>query len=108
MKDRKLAARYARALLSAFPDPAKSEAVDTFLMAMRQAMTDSTALSAVLVDPAVPRATRIDLLRKTVEHVGDDQVRDPQRRQCGRSRADDHSAFGTTILTSASKTSSTL
>ena len=70
MKDRKLAVRYARALLSAFPDPAKSEAADTFLMALRQAMTDSADLRAMLVDPAVPRATRIELLRRMVEQSG--------------------------------------
>ena len=41
MKDRKLAVRYARALLSVLTDPAQAESADAFLASLARAMTES-------------------------------------------------------------------
>jgi F-type H+-transporting ATPase subunit delta len=62
MRDRKLATNYARALLSTISDPATAESVDSFLRGVGQAMDDSPDLRDALVDPAVPRDVRLDLL----------------------------------------------
>ncbi len=58
MKNRKLASRYARALLDAIPDPAQSEVVEQFLTALADAMQASRELRDHLLDPAVPRSSR--------------------------------------------------
>lgn len=70
MKDRKLAIRYARALLGALGDPEVAGAADQFLHALSQAISDSPELRAVLVDPAVSRDSRLGVLRSLAQQHG--------------------------------------
>ena len=70
MKDRKLAFRYARALLSVRHDPATRERIDEFLTALAQALEDSPDLRSAMLDPAVPRSARTKVLRSMVEQNG--------------------------------------
>jgi len=63
MRDRKLASRYARALLAVFREPQQREAVDTFLRTLAEAIGTSDQLRASLFDPAVPRQARTKALR---------------------------------------------
>jgi F-type H+-transporting ATPase subunit delta len=70
MKDRKLASRYARALLSAVRDPAARERVDEFLTALSSAIGQSPELRMAMLDPAIPRTTRKAILRTLVEPRG--------------------------------------
>ncbi len=63
MKDRKLASRYARALLASLPDPASAEAADRLLDAIRVALDQSPEFRDLLRDPAVPTATRREVLQ---------------------------------------------
>jgi F-type H+-transporting ATPase subunit delta len=69
MKDRKLAVRYARALLTSVP-AADAEAVGGFLAALGDAMSSSAELGDSLKDPAVPRSRRLELLQSLVKHYG--------------------------------------
>lgn len=70
MKNRKLAARYARALLDAAPDPAQAETIDEFLAALAGAMESSRALRDQLLDPGVPRSSRKKALALIAESHG--------------------------------------
>ena len=70
MKDRKLALRYARALLSVIDDPTTLERIDELLAALTQALEDSPDLRSAMLDPAVPRSARTQLLRSLVEQNG--------------------------------------
>jgi F-type H+-transporting ATPase subunit delta len=70
MKDRKLAARYARALLSALSDPAHAESADRFLINLAEAMESSPPFRAVMLDPAVSRADRIKVLESLAARAG--------------------------------------
>ena len=70
MRDRKLASRYAGALLSVLSDPAQAEATDEFLAALRGAMQESGEFRAVMLDPAVPRSSRKAVLRELAEGHG--------------------------------------
>jgi F-type H+-transporting ATPase subunit delta len=63
MRDRRLALRYARALLSAQPDPTQAESTGRFLSTLAEAMDQSEELRRHLLDPAVSRARRADALR---------------------------------------------
>jgi len=63
MKDRKLATRYARALLASVTDETAADKIDSFLMALRAAFDESADLRGLLFDPVVPRATRKSVLR---------------------------------------------
>lgn len=67
MKDRKLALRYARALLSALDDPAELERTDAFLTELARAMESSNELRTAMLDPAVPRSARKKVLRSLAE-----------------------------------------
>jgi F-type H+-transporting ATPase subunit delta len=67
MKDRKLASRYAGALLSVLPDPAQAEATDQFLTALSDAMKESGEFRDVMLDPAFARSSRKAVLRSLVE-----------------------------------------
>lgn len=67
MKDRKLAIRYARALLESLPGEGEAEQADGFLTALRGALDESAELRGLLFDPAVPRATRKSVLRKLAD-----------------------------------------
>ena len=58
MKNRKLATRYARALLSALHDPQAAANADTFLTCLASAMNESVELRVSLLNPAVPSAAR--------------------------------------------------
>jgi len=70
MKDRKLAFRYARALLSVVEDPATLERIDQFLAALAGAMEDSPELRSAMLDPAIPRSARKKVFRALVEQNG--------------------------------------
>jgi F-type H+-transporting ATPase subunit delta len=70
MKDRKLANRYARALLAALPDPQKATAADLFLADLARAMDTSAGVRAALLDPGVPRSVRQRALGAVVEQAG--------------------------------------
>ncbi len=69
MKDRKLATRYARALLASLPDAHVSEQADQFLEAVRGALKESAEFRDLLYDPAVPKSTRRKLLRTLAERA---------------------------------------
>jgi F-type H+-transporting ATPase subunit delta len=62
MTDRKLATRYARALLAALPDPTAQDAAGAFLDALSQALDRDDSLRRVLADPAVPAAAKAKIL----------------------------------------------
>jgi F-type H+-transporting ATPase subunit delta len=67
MKDRRLAVRYARALLSVLTDPQQAEAADRFLSAIRDSMQQSADLRRFLMDPAIPASERHDVLRELAQ-----------------------------------------
>jgi len=70
MRDRKLASRYAGALLSALPDPSQAKATDEFLTALRDAMQESGELRDVMFDPVFARSSRKAVLRELAERHG--------------------------------------
>jgi len=74
MRDRKLASRYARALLGAVREPQAREATDAFLSALAEAVDSSDTLRASLFDPAVPRAVRTGSLQNLAASVGMDET----------------------------------
>lgn len=74
MKDRKLATRYARALLSLLDDPSHAEAADGFLDGIRRAMAESPETRALLLDPAISRANRRAALRGLARQLGQPAV----------------------------------
>lgn len=58
MTDRKLAARYARALLATLPDPEQAATVDAFLGALSSRWDSTREFRDVLLNPAHPRSAR--------------------------------------------------
>jgi F-type H+-transporting ATPase subunit delta len=68
MKDRKLAARYARALLSALPDATVQATVGEFLGSIGQSMETSREIREALEDPATSRSARIRTLTELAHH----------------------------------------
>ena len=52
MRDRKLATRYARALLGALPDASSQDQADAFLTSLADAMRSNPELRGFLLDPA--------------------------------------------------------
>lgn len=62
MKDRKLALRYARALLSSLPAGSDSASVDAFLGALGESLESAPHLRDTLLNPAVPRTARKQVL----------------------------------------------
>ena len=70
MRDRKLASRYARALLGAIPDAQSREATDQFLASLAEAIQSSESLRAALFDPAVPRPVRTKALQEVSGSAG--------------------------------------
>lgn len=58
MTDRKLATRYAKALLASLPDPSRAAETDAFLTAFADHLDGSKALRDVLLNPAHPRSAR--------------------------------------------------
>jgi F-type H+-transporting ATPase subunit delta len=69
VKDRKLATRYARALLSLL-DPAAAESCDSFLNGLRQALEQSRDLRDGLFDPAVSLSRRKATLTELARQMG--------------------------------------
>lgn len=67
MKDRKLASRYAHALLSVLRDPGTQERADSFLTALAHAFETSTELRDAMLNPAVARPDRVAILRAIAE-----------------------------------------
>ena len=70
MKDRKLAARYARALLAVLPDPSAAAAADAFLTALADAMSSQPMLRDVLLNPTIPATTQKNVLVALAEAHG--------------------------------------
>jgi F-type H+-transporting ATPase subunit delta len=70
MKNRKLASRYAQALLDALAEPPAQEQADRFLTGLAEAMQASTELRDLLLDPAVPRSSRAKALGILAEQQG--------------------------------------
>jgi len=70
MKDRKLASRYARALLATLTDAKESERAEEFLAALADAIEGSRAPRDVLLNPAVPKSSRKAVLVGLAEAHG--------------------------------------
>jgi len=62
MRDRKLAMRYARALLPVLKDPADLEKTDTFLTSLAESLESSAEMRRAMLDPALPRTARRKIL----------------------------------------------
>jgi len=69
VKDRKLATRYARALLASLPEGPAAEEADRFLGALSQAMDESDDFRGLMFDPAVPSSARKSVLRSLAEQA---------------------------------------
>jgi len=70
MRDRKLAVRYARALLSSLQDdPMQTEAVDGFLRGVADAMTESPKFRDMMLDPAFSNVKRKSTLNRLAEQA---------------------------------------
>ena len=67
MKDRKLATRYARALLGALPDAGDQTAADEFLSALAVSMRESAEFRSFLLDPAASVTAKKSVLSKLGE-----------------------------------------
>jgi F-type H+-transporting ATPase subunit delta len=67
MRDRRLADRYARALLSTLDD-SDAEKADRFLTAMQAAVRESRELRILMNDPSVPRSRRKAALGALAAH----------------------------------------
>ena len=70
MTDRKLATRYARALLAALPDPQSQDAAARFLDALARALTEDASARKALVDPAVSTEGKKELLGRLIAASG--------------------------------------
>lgn len=70
MKDRKLAARYARALLQALPDDAAADAADDFLQILAEVFRASDSLRDLLLNPAVPKTAARAGLDAVAQRLG--------------------------------------
>ena len=70
MKDRKLAARYSRALLAALPDADVSAKADAFLTAIASSMQTQSELRDVFLNPAVSRASKRSVLTALADAQG--------------------------------------
>jgi F-type H+-transporting ATPase subunit delta len=66
MRDRKLATRYARALLGALPDAPSQDHADTFLSALAESMQGNPELRGFLLNPASPTSAKKALFEKLV------------------------------------------
>ncbi len=70
MKDRKLASRYARALLAALPDDRSAQAAESFLESLAAAIERSPELRDVVHNPAIPRGARRSVLQALADKAG--------------------------------------
>ena len=64
MRDRKLATRYARALLGALPDAAEQDLADAFLTALAESVRANVEFRRFLLDPATSASAKKALLEK--------------------------------------------
>ncbi len=64
MRNRRLASRYARALLATLPDGAVAERVEAFLLEVGRLVAGEPRLRDLLLNPAVPRSARKEILEK--------------------------------------------
>ncbi len=62
MKDRKLAFRYARALLAAVPAGETARQVERFLLGLGKTMEESREMQELMLDPAVSKVDRVKVL----------------------------------------------
>src|SRR5262245_43874059 len=62
MTDRKLATRYARALLAALPDASSQNAAGSFLEALAETLATDASLRKALVDPAISSSAKSKML----------------------------------------------
>ena len=69
MRDRKLAARYARALLAALGDPSQAEAADAFLTSVAEALKTSVEFRNLMLNPSVSRQQRKAALAAVVSGI---------------------------------------
>jgi F-type H+-transporting ATPase subunit delta len=70
MRDRKLATRYARALLGALPKAAEQDQADAFLAALADSLRENAELRRFLLDPAVSLGAKKSLLEKLCANRG--------------------------------------
>jgi F-type H+-transporting ATPase subunit delta len=70
MRDRKLATRYARALLGALPKVAEQDQADAFLAALAESLRENVELRRFLLDPATSLGAKKSLLEKLCEGRG--------------------------------------
>ena len=70
MRDRKLAVRYAKALLSVFPDPQAAAPTEQFLGGLSAAMNEIPEFRDMMLDPAVSRAQRREVVSNIVREAG--------------------------------------
>jgi F-type H+-transporting ATPase subunit delta len=70
MRDRKLATRYARALLGALATPAEQDLADAFLSALSNSMKTNAELRSFLLDPARPTSSKRSLLESLCKSRG--------------------------------------
>src|SRR5262245_15529978 len=70
MTDRKLATRYARALLAALPDASSQDAAGRFLDALAEALATDASLRKALVDPAISTSSKSKLLEGLIAGRG--------------------------------------
>jgi F-type H+-transporting ATPase subunit delta len=64
MRDRKLATRYARALIGALPDAAEQDLADAFLAALADGLRTNAELRRFFLDPATSTGAKKSLLEK--------------------------------------------
>lgn len=76
MRDRKLATRYARALVNALPDATAQDLADEFLEALARRLRSNAEMRGYLLDPGNPASEKVSFLKRlaTLEgapaHVG--------------------------------------
>jgi len=70
MKNRRVALRYAQALLDALAEPGVQDRADQFLTTLGGAMRESGDLRDLLLDPAVPRSSRAKGLGALADRQG--------------------------------------
>lgn len=70
MKDRKLATRYARALLAALPNASDQDIADSFLKALADGVSASAELRSFLLDPATSAGAKKSVLDQLASDRG--------------------------------------
>jgi F-type H+-transporting ATPase subunit delta len=70
MRDKKVATRYARALLGALPDPASQDLADAFLSALADGMRSHGEVREFLSNPSTPASAKKGFLRELARARG--------------------------------------